>query len=234
MSEVFLPERLRPTPIRRRSRRPLLLLAVLAATPLMAPWWRVRAVELVGYPGLPASVSRTLEDLVGSFPLTVDPQWVRRQVEVWPGVAAVDVRLQLPGTLRVSATPVAPQASVPSGRGWHAVAADGAFAGTLERPQLPVLEGFSFRAGELRQGLEVAGRIARGTGAVVEVVRSVTPVDLEVQVRPAGSDRPLVVRVRPRETAAERFWCATVAQGAPLAPWADLRSEDRLVIGGAW
>ena len=37
------------------------------------------------FPGLPVTVARSLEDLVGGFPLLVDPQWVRQQVEVPAG-----------------------------------------------------------------------------------------------------------------------------------------------------
>ena len=84
MSSVFLPDRFRPRPPRRRSAKPWMVLAVVAILPLMAPGWRVQAVEIEGCPGLPPEVTQSLQSLVGRFALMVDPQWIRRQVEVWP------------------------------------------------------------------------------------------------------------------------------------------------------
>jgi len=232
MNDVFLPDRLRPLPPRRRSRRPLLLLAVAAVVPLLAPWWRVTAVEMTACPGLPESVAVSLQELVGRFPLAVDPKWVRGQIEVWPVVEAVDVRLELPGTLRVTATPVRPEASVPMGAGWLAVGEDGRIAGSLDRPHEPVLEGFGAEASELARGLRVARRLEAASGARVESLRSVTPVDLELHLRMSGTERLVVVHVQPEATAAERFWCEQVARGVEVPPWVDLRWQDRLVIGG--
>jgi hypothetical protein len=233
MTEAFLPIRFRPTPAHRRPRRRLLLLALVAVPPLVAPWWRVQAVQVEGCRGLPAAVTASLSDLVGSFPLAVDPQWVRRQVDVWPAVAVVDVRLELPGTLKVSATATTPAASIPAGRGWHAVAANGTLGGPLPSPHLPVLVGFSTQETELRRGLEVARRLADATGATVEAVRAVAPDDLEVWLRSGDGPAPLVVHVRLSGSAGERYWSELVAAGAEVAPWADLRWDDRLVIGGA-
>ncbi len=201
-------------------------------TPLLAPWWQVRAVELASCPGLPPSVAASLQGLVGGFPLSVDPQWVRRQVEVWPVVAAVDVRLQLPGTLLVTATPVDPEGSVPRGRRWQAVAGDGGLAGPLTVPLQPVLVGFPTEPTDLRRGLAVARRLQAASGGTVHTVRRVTPTDLEVRLRPPGLDHAVVVRVRPEVTAGERLWCATAAGGSAIPPWADLRWDDRMVIGG--
>ena len=48
----------------------------------------------------------------------------------------------------------------------------------------------------------------------------------------AGSDRKVVVHVQPDATDGERFWCERAASGAPVASWADLRRQDRVVIGG--
>lgn len=232
MSTAFLPDRFRPRPPRRRSSRPWLMLAVLAALPVVIPWWRVQAIEINGFPGLPATVTRSLEDLVGGFPLFVDPQWVRQQVEVWPVVESVDVRLQLPGTLSVSATRVVPEGCLQMGRGWQAVAADGSLAGPLVLPDSPVLKGFSPRAKDLRHALEVARRLASASGGVIEVVRFVTPKDFEVELRLADGS-PAVVHVQPEETAGERFWCRRVLGGDSTMPWADLRWDDRVVAGGA-
>jgi hypothetical protein len=96
-----------------------------------------------------------------------------------------------------------------------------------------VLEGFPTRAEDLRRALEVARRLELATEGRVEAVRSVTPADYEVRLRVlAGSDRKVVVHVRPDVTDGERFWCERAASGAPVASWADLRWQDRVVIGG--
>lgn len=233
MSTAFLPDRFRPRPPRRRSSRPWLALVTLAAIPLAVPWWRVQAIEVNGFPGLPATVTRSLEDLVGGFPLLVDPQWVRQQVEVWPVVETVDVRLQLPGTLTVSATQVAPEGCLPMGRGWQAVSADGTLAGPLDAPRQPVLRGFSHRPQELRRALEVARRLEVASGGRAQAVRFVTPTDFEVELQLADG-ASAVVHVRPEVTAGERFWCRRTLEGDSTMLWADLRWEDRLVAGGAW
>ncbi len=104
-------------------------------------------------------------------------------VEVWPEVATVDVRLELPSTLRVHATPAVAHGSVPSGRRWRAVTEDGGLAGPLDQPRHPVLVGFSSEKTELGTALGVARRVAVATGAVVEEVRIVTPADFEVRLR---------------------------------------------------
>ncbi len=233
MSTAFLPDRFRPRPPRRRTSRPWLALVALAAVPLVIPWWRVQAIEVYGFPGLPVTVTRSLEDLVGLFPLLVDPQWVRQQVEVWPAVEFEDVRLQLPGTLAVTATQVAPVGSLPMGSGWQAVAADGTLAGPLASPHPPVLRGFSHRSQDLRRALEVARRLASASGGLTEAVRFVTPADFEVKVR-LGDGSAAVVHVQPEETAGERFWCQRALEGDSSMLWADLRWDDRVVAGGAW
>jgi hypothetical protein len=233
MSGPFLPDRLRPTAQRRRKGRPLLvLLAVLAMLPAAAPWWRVQAVEVDGCQGLPETIGASLEDLVGRSPLMVDPQWVRRQVEVWPGVAAVDVSLELPATLRVKATPALSHGSVPSGNRWRSVTRGGRLAGPLDEPHHPVLVGFSNQPDELEAALAVARRLAAATGAVVEEVHTVTPVDFEVRLRRTPDTESVTVHVRPVETHGERYWCDRFARGEWTTTWADLRWEERVVVGG--
>ena len=158
-------------------------------------------------------------------------EWIRRQVEVWPGVESVDVRLQLPSTVRISATQVVAHGSVPVGHGWRAVAADGSLAGPLPSPYPPVLEGFSNRPKELRSALEVARRLTETSGARVEEIRFITPADLEVRILLATGENS-VVHVQPEGTEGERFWCEAAAKGKQPALWADLRWHDRVVIGG--
>jgi len=233
MSGPFLPDRLRPaTPRRRKRRPPWLLLAVLAAIPAATPWWRVQAVEVTGYRDFPVTVHASLNALVGRCPLTVDPQWVRRQVEVWPEVATVDVRLELPSTLRIHATPAVSHGSVPSGRRWRAVTEDGGLAGPLDQPWYPVLVGFSCDKAELGPALGIARRLAVATGAVVEEVRVVTPTDFEVHLRSRSDRQPVTVRVQPTQTKGERFWCERFSNGEWDQAWADLRWEDRVIVGG--
>ena len=232
MSASFLPERLRPRTPRRRTRRSALLFALLPATLALTPWWRVQAVDLSGCRGLPSEVTRQLQALVGRPALTVSPQWVRAQLEVWPEVSEVEVRLELPGTLRVTARPTDAAGSVPVGHRWHAVTGSGELAGAVDRPIEPVLEGVRRRSNELRVALAVAGRIAVSTGARVETVREITPSDFEIRLWPDGHDRPLVLHVGPEASAGERYWCTRIAHGDVSSPWADLRWDDRVVLGG--
>jgi hypothetical protein len=205
---------------------------VVAALPLAVPWWRVRAVDVSGFDNLPGSVVASLGDLVGRCPLTLDPQWVRRQVEVWPEVAAVDVKLELPATLRVHATPTLPTASLPVGRRWRAVTEDGLPAGPLDEPRNPVLIGFGMQPDKLRRAMRVARRLANATGGDVEEVRFVTPADFAVRLRPLDGRQTVTLRVRPTRTHAERYWCERVADTGWVGGWADLRGDDRVVIGG--
>lgn len=232
MSAGFLPERLRPRAQRRRTRRSVLLVALLPATLALTPWWRVQAVDLSGCCGLPGEVTAQLEELVGRPALTVSPQWVRHQLEVWPEVSEVEVQLELPGTLRVTARPTEAIGSVQVGRRWHAVTSAGELAGAVDRPIAPVLEGVRCRPDELSVALSVAGRVAASTGAPVEAVREITPSDFEVRLRPDGWERPLVLHVGPEVSAGERYWCARIARGEVASPWADLRWDDRVVLGG--
>jgi len=233
MSGPFLPDRLRPSAQLRRRRRPLwLLLALLAVGPAAVPWWKVQAVEVTGYRGFPETVHSSLSSLVGRCPLTVDPQWVRRQVEVWPAVAAVDVKLELPATLKVHATPAATHGSVPSGLRWRAVTEGGELAGPLELPHYPVLVGFSNGAGELGTALEVARRMVDATGTEVEQVRFVTPMDFEVRLQADGGHGPVTLRVQPVQTNGERYWCQQLSNRGWDSRWADLRWEDRVIVGG--
>ncbi len=232
MKASFLPERLRPHAQRRRSRRSLLLLALLPATLALTPWWRVQAVDLDGCAGLPSEVTASLKQLVGRPALSVSPQWVRQQLEQWPEVAEVEVRLELPATLRVAATRKAAHGSLSAGRRWHAVTRTGELAGVLDRPLEPVLEGVRCRPAELRRALSVAERCAEASGGRVETVREITPLDFELRLWPAGAEQPVVLHLRPEPTAGERYWCERIARGEARSPWADLRWDDRVVLGG--
>lgn len=233
MSRAFLPERLRPRAPRRRSRRSFLLVGLLPATLALTPLWRVQAVDLSGSGELPVEVTAQLEGLVGRPTLAVSPAWVRRQLEVWPEVSAVEVQLELPGTLRITARPAEPAGSVPVGSRWHAVTRTGELSGAVDRPVEPVLEGVRGGAADLRHALAVAERIRRSTGASVQTVRQITPSDFEVHVRADEVEQPLVLHVRPEATGGERYWCERIARGEATVPWADLRWDDRIVLGGA-
>ena len=232
MSAGFLPDRFRPRSPKRSARRTLLLIGLLPISLAATPWWRVEAVDLSGCVGLPTEVVAQLQGLVGRPALLVGPQWVRRQLEVWPEVAAVEVRLELPATLRVTARKTDSMGCVPIGRRWHAVNGAGELAGAIDRPIEPILEGISCRPEELRRGLSVARRVAGATGARVEAVRQITPSDYELQLWPEGWERPLVIHVRPEGTAGERYWCERIASGDVSSPWADLRWDERIVLGG--
>lgn len=233
MSGSFLPDRLRPHAPRRASRRPFLVVVLVPTALVLVPLWRVHAVDVSGCAGVPEVVRASIEELQGRPAVLVSPQWVRQQLEAWPEVATVEVRLELPSTLKVSAERTVPQGSVAVGRGWHAVTESGAVGGRLDGPVLPVLEDIACRPQDMRRALAVARRIERASGGGVESVRAVTPTAYEVRVLLAGGDRPLVLHVGPEATGGERYWLARVAAGDVSVDWVDLRWDDRVVLGGA-
>lgn len=232
MSSTFLPDRFRPHAPRRASRRPLLALALAPMALALLPLWRVQAVDVSGCADVPAVVRDSLEDLEGRPAVTVSPQWVRRQLEMWPEVATVEVRLELPSTLKVSAKRTVPHGSAAIGRGWYAITELGAVGGRLDGPIFPVIEDISCSPLEMRRALAVSRRIQEATGGQVESVRLVTPSAYEVRLRPAHEERQVIMHVGPDATDAERYWAARVAAGDAPANWVDLRWDDRVVLGG--
>jgi hypothetical protein len=233
MNRTFLPDRLRPRAPRKRSRKPVLLMAVLPLTLVVLPMWRVQAVDVSGCSGLPSELMVSLDDLVGRPTLAVSPQWVRHQLEAWPAVSAVEVRLDLPGTLRISATHAKAHGSVPVGTKWHAVTASGTLGGNLDAPIEPVLSVTPGNSTDVRRALAVARRIAGQSGGHVRGVRPITPTDYEVDLVPLGTDRPVLMRVRPEATRAEMQWCRGLTRGESSPGWVDRRWDDRVVLGGA-
>lgn len=232
MSGPFLPDSVRPRAPRRRGRQPLAFLLAAVALPLLAPWWRLRTVEVTTCDGLPSSAVSALYGLEGQFALAVDPQRLAAGLEEWPAVAEVDVRLSLPGTLEVRATPVLPHGSVAVGRGFRAVAEDGRLAGPLKGACEPVLEGFPRDPPGLGKGLEIARRLGSTSGLEVRTVRLITPTDYEVRLESGRGGRVFTVWVGAAASAAERYWCRRLAHGDEAVGWVDLRQEDRVVVGG--
>ena len=228
---VFLPDRFRPALPRRRPRRLLALVAFIPCSLLLLPLWRVQTVEVTGCGGLPASFELSLRQLEGTSLLTTNLDRIREQVDAWPGVAGVEVRLELPGTLHVTVRQSTARASVPVGAGWHGVDGAGQLTGALTQPMPLSLESFPPSPEDLRQGLAVADRIGRACQARVLTVRRITPSDFEVALDKAGAS--LVIHVRPQPTAGERLWCEHAVSGQLAWRWADLRWDSRLVLGRA-
>jgi len=228
-----IPDRLRPRPTRRRRRAAWLLLAPLLLAPLAV--WRIRTVEVVGCPGLPASMCASLRQLEGTWPCVLPLGWIRSRVEAWPGVAGVRIRLELPGTLRITARPATLAGSVRVGRGWHGVSTDGRLGQRLERPHPPIIEGFSHQQGDLRRALAATRRLRESTGLTPERVRRVLPGDLQITLRlPEPGARLVTVHVAPGGSRAEKAWCEMVLRDPPATPaWSDLRSDHLLVAAPA-
>jgi hypothetical protein len=204
-----------------------------AAVLVMLPLWRIDVVDVRPCPGVPTQVLEALDDLEGEAVWAVDLDDVRRRLEVWPAVAGVEVRLELPDRLVVRLRPHRVDGSVRLGRGWHGVTADGGWAGPLDAPVEPVLEGRVHGPDDRRRALAAARRVGVATGRAVLAARAVTPSDLELQLAATVEDPlGLTVRVTPRGTVAERWWGEQVAAGRPPSRWADLRWDDRLVVGG--
>jgi hypothetical protein len=235
---AFLPERLRPTkqrPRRRvRRRRPLLLLVAAVVTvglvAGLAPRWSYRSVDVSGCGALPPEAQMALTDLTGVWIGAVDLEWVRSFAQRWPSVGAVSVRLHLPGDLVIVTAPAVVCGSTPAAGGWQAVGCDGSLGPRLTGPEAPVLTDFAIEGRSLRRGLVVGQRLGDAANARVTGVRQITPEDYEVHVMAAVGDGRFTVRVGQEPAAAERWWIREVTRGTPPR-WADLRRDDRVVVG---
>lgn len=229
----FLPDRLRPKVSRRRSRRRFALFTVFPVALVLLPMWRIGEVRVESCPAVPRSTERSLAEMVGEPTVALDLAEIRDRVEVWPGVGAVEVRLELPTTLVVRAEPAEIAGSVLIGMGWHGVDPTGAYAGTLDFPLCPVLEGFAGSERDQRRALEVVRRLEAASEMSVTVIRKVAPDDYRVDLVSRSSPEAWVAHVSPEGTASEQAWISAVGGGALSAPWADLRQPDRMVIGGS-
>jgi hypothetical protein len=229
----FLPESLRPAHSPRRRRR-WLAVALLPAIVLPLPWWRVTTVDIAPGPEVPASLRQTVAELEGCSLFTVHLDWIRQRVEEWPGVAAVAVQLRLPSTVQITTRAAPAVASVRVGHGWHGVASDGTLTGRLPNPRPPVMEGFRHRPVELQRGLAVVDRLQGSAGVRVDSVVQILPGDVVVRLHiQRQGPHDVVVHVGAERTAAEAMWCAMIDAGSPIAPWADLRSDSRMVVSPA-
>ncbi|HHQ48752.1 MAG TPA: hypothetical protein ENK19_07700 [Acidobacteria bacterium] len=232
---LTFPGRLRPATARRtrRVRRRVLaataLAGVITAGLLL---WRVGTVSVSAFPGFPDPALRSLRSLEGTPVVLLSLREARRLAAVWPGVASVEARLELPGRLAVTVHRAAIAGCVPTGRGWHAVGNDGALGLRLRRPVPPVLQGFAPDPDALREGLAVARRVTEESGRSVVSVRRILPGDLEIELADDAKGT-VVVHVRPEPSGAERWWMARLEEGRAPGTWADLRRDDRLTVGGA-
>jgi hypothetical protein len=227
----FLPDRLRPPATGRKRKRGFALLTIVPVMLLALPRWQVGEVKVQSCPKLPEAAVRSLHELVGQPAVGLDLQSVRDRIEAWPGVGEVEVELELPATVHVRAEAAISCGSVRVGRSWHGVAADGTMTGAIDIALPPVLDGF-VGEGDRSDGLAVVGRLEEAIDGQVMEIRRVTPVDYRLRLRPPGDGPEMVVHVQPRATDAEIAWCAAVAGGSVEQRWADLRWDDRIVIGG--
>lgn len=226
----FLPERLRPPTNGHKRRRGYVLLTFVPVVLLALPQWQVAEVRVEGCPELPATAIHSLYELVGQPALGLDLAAVRDRVEMWPGVGEVEVELELPGIVHVRAVAAESHGSLRVGNSWHGVAADGSLTGALDIALPPVLQGFA-GAEERSRGLAVTKRLKAATGFEVQVVRRITPSDYRLRLRPPVDGSEIVAHVSPQGSAAESAWCAAVAGGSVDQTWADLRWNDRIVVG---
>jgi len=225
----FLPERLRPPAVGRRSRRGFAFLTIVPVMLLVLPRWRIEEVRVDDCPYLPAATVDYLRELVGRSAFGLDLEAVRDRVDVWPGVGEVQVELELPATIVVRAGDVQPRGCVRIGRNWHGVDADGRYVGVVEAPVPPLLEGFVGEKDRGR-GLMVANRVERATGGRVIGIRRITPADYRLLLVPVGGDDGIHVHVCPQGSASEATWCAALAAGSVSQTWADVRRPDRMVL----
>ncbi len=221
--------RRRPHPARRGRAGLLLCLAAVAGLLLLPSLWTVRRVRVQGGAGMPAAERANLELLRGTAMILVDPSWVRDRMEMWPGATSVEVRRELDGTLVLRQVACRPAGSLRTGRGWHAVCADGGPGGRLRAPLPPILEGLSPEAGALRRALAAAERVRSSGFGPVRRVRAVLPGELEVWVGRAG--RPARLLLATTGSPAEAALQARLGGGElPPGAFADLSRDDRMVV----
>lgn len=229
----FLPDDFRPrTPHRRSRRRWILPMIAAVSLLLVAPLWTVESVEIRGAEVVPDAVSRSFEGLAGHMVPLLELDWLHQLAAVWPQASEVRVSLDLPGTLVVEIYPETARGSVTVGGGWHAVAADGGLAGSIEVPQAPRLTGFH-RPADRREAFMVARRLAEASGGEVLTVQLVTPADYRVEIRLNHGDQVTTLHVMPDGTEAEEQWCERVKMRNESMEWADLRWPHRMVLRGA-
>jgi hypothetical protein len=210
---------------------PLAISAVVAAAALLLPSWALHTVDIRTEAAVPQPIVRALSSLEGSHPMTVDLQWVRNAVSRWPGVAAVEVRLEPSGVLRIRAQDAPVVASLAIGEGWHGVQPDGRLGPQLAGPAEVSLVGLPSEPTVLRKALTAVDRVQPHIAHHRLRVTSSLPNTFSVQLLTADATPTLTLELRTRATAAERMWLDMVASGR-LEPvgWVDLRGERRLVL----
>ncbi len=237
--QTFLPPSLRPAPqaprsaprrLNRRWFRAVAVTAVCIGTATLLNSWRLKAVDATGCAGLPPSAVVNLEDLRGRWIPTLDLNQVRRDVELWPGVAGVAVELKLPATLRIRALPDEICGSIPMGRTWRGITCNGTLSRRLGEPRLPLLLNFDGGGTELRSALSAANRLCDGTAGRLLSIRKITPSDYELTVS-VGTHPEIhsIVKVTPQGTPSEQWW-RTAALNGQAPAWADLRFDHHVVI----
>ncbi len=225
-----LRQRLRPPKPRLR----VILLALLPALVLLLPSWRLRAVEIVPFAGLPPSTQASSRTMIGTPVILLDLSFFKRQADSWPAVRSADVVFELPGTLKVSTRPAAAAASVVVAEGWHGVTNDGRLCGQLTEPKNPVLHGFSHQPTALKTALHIVRRIESSAGTVALSARSLLPGSLEIELQsPDAHQSAILVRAARQPTAAEGWWSRRMLRGEGAWSEVDLRFEDRAIVGGA-
>ena len=219
------PDRVRRAAPRRR-RRPtsLLPLALAAAAALAAPAWTVRGVRCPDRP--PACLRRNLELIAGAPLLAADLGWIRRQVEAWPGIAAIEIRRELDGTLLVDWSPCEAAGSFRTGLGWHAVCADGTPGPRIGGPVAPVIEAPLDEPATVRRVLEATRRLEEAGLPAVTRVRLLLPGELELTARRGEETVRVLATVEPRRS--ERLLGRLAA--AESVRFLDLTADDRIVI----
>ena len=221
------PESVRRTRPRRR-RRPALpgVLLLLLAVLLLLPRWSVRSVQMGGSP--PAALGANLASLKGEPLFWLDLDWVRRQVESWPGLESVEVRRELDGTLRVRWTQCHVAGTLRTGSGWHALCTSGTPGPRLAEPVVPIVEAPTGDAVTLHAILGAVRRLEERGAGRVERVRLVLPGEIEAWSTVDG--RTVRVLATVTGSASEKVLPRFLASNRK-ATFLDLTLDDRLVVG---
>jgi len=234
-TKVFLPQSIRPVPTARHRKRhrvpvvPGLIILFLFLLIGGSFLWRIDSIEISGCSALPSCAAANIQQLKGTWVPGLDLAWVRAQLETWPGIRDIEVRLELPGRLVIGTVPDEIRASIQIGNAWHAVNPRGDIGQSLDLAETPVLKDFPLQEPVIRQALDTGNNLVKKLGGRLLEIRWITPQDFQMKLEVPGRSAPLLLRIQPTGKPEENPFIETLISNKKIL-WADLRRSDRVVI----
>jgi len=234
-TEVFLPKSIRPLPatgLRKKRHIPIIPGVIILFILLLiggSLFWRVDSIEISACPALPPCAATNIGQLKGAWVPGLDLGWVRAQLETWPGIRDIEVRLELPGRLKIQVVPDKIRASIQIGLTFHALGSRGEIGQSLEPAEAPLLRNFPLHAPIIKRALDTGEDVAKKLGGRLLQIRWITPRDLQMKLEIPGRTAPLILRIQPSGKPEENPFLDTLINDQKIL-WADLRRPDRVVV----